>query len=120
MQETTLAKVTDPNLRVYVVWTPMLAPDFEFTVKRATMRVPDARATHYWDRNGQLSKDYGSVMQLAPGVKAWDVYLVYGRYAEWKEAPPTPLYFMDKIGLGHDLDGEKLASEVETLLEGTR
>jgi len=120
VQETTLAKVNDPNLRVYVVWTPMLAPDFEFTVKRATTRVPDARATHYWDRNGQLSKDYAGVMQLSSGMKAWDVYLVYGRDAEWKDAPPSPLYFMDKIGLGHDLDGDKLAVEVKKLLEETR
>ena len=120
MQETTLAKVNDPNLRVYVVWTPMLAPDFEFTVKRATTRVPDVRASHYWDREGQLSKALAPVLQMSSGAKAWDVYLVYGRDAEWKETPPTPFSFMDKIGLGHDLDGDKLASEVKTLLEGTR
>ena len=113
-------KVTDPNLRVYVVWTPMLAPDFEFTVKRATTWVPDARASHYWDRDSQLSRDYARVLQLGPGMKAWDVYLVYGRDAEWKEAAPAPYYFMDKIGLGHDLDGGTLALELKKLLEGTR
>jgi hypothetical protein len=112
--------VNDPNLRVYVVWTPMLAPDFEFTVKRATTWVPDARAGHYWDRDGQLSKDYARVLQLGPDRKAWDVYLVYGRDAEWKDAPPAPYSFMDKIGLGHDLDADKLAVELKTLLEGTR
>ncbi len=120
MQETTLAKVNDPNLRVYVVWTPMLAPDFEFTVKRATTRVPDVRASHYWDRDGQLSKDYARVLQLAQGAKAWDLYLVYSRDAEWKETPPTPYSFMDKIGLGHDLDGDKLAVELKTLIAGAK
>ena len=53
-------------------------------------------------------------------MKAWDVYLVYARDAEWKDAPPTPYSFMDKIGLGHDLDADKLAVELKTLLEGTR
>ncbi len=120
MQATTLVKVNDPNLRVYVVWTPMLAPDFELTVKRATTWVPDARASHYWDRDSQLSKDYARLLQLGPGMKAWDVYMVYGRVAEWKDAPPAPYSFMDKIGLGHDLDGDKLAVELKTLLEGTR
>lgn len=120
MQQTTLAKVNDPNLSVYVAWTPMLAPDFELTVKRATTWVPDARASHYWDRDSQLSKDYARVLQLGPGVKAWDVYLVYGRDAEWKDAPPAPYSFMDKIGLGHDLDADKLSVELKTLLEGTR
>jgi hypothetical protein len=120
VQQTTLVRVTDPTLRVYVVWTPMLTPDFEFTVKRATTWVADARASHYWDRDSQLSRDYGRVLQLGPGMKAWDVYLVYAREAEWKDAPPAPYYFMDKIGLGHDLDGDKLAVELKTLLEGTR
>ena len=59
-------------------------------------------------------------MQLAPGMKAWDVYLVYGRDAEWKDTPPVPYYFMDKIGLGHDLDGDQLAVAVKTLLAGTK
>ena len=98
----------------------MLAPDFEFTVRRATARVPDARAGHFWDRKGQLAKEYARVLQLGPGVKAWDVYLVYGRDAEWKEAPPAPYYWMDQIGLGHELDSEKLAGELKNLLEGTK
>ena len=120
MQATTLAKVNDPNLRVYVVWTPILPSDFEFTVKRATTRVPDARASHVWDRSGEMSQDYGRVLQLSPGRKAWDLYLVYERDAEWRDVPPMPYAWMDQIGLGHDLDTDNLAVELKTLLEGTR
>ena len=119
MQETALAKVTDANLRVYVVWTPILAPDYEITVKRATTWVPDARASHYWDRGGQLSSDYARLLQVGPGRKAWDIYLVYGADAEWKDGPPTPYSSMDQIGLGRALDAEALAIELKTLLERT-
>ena len=120
MQETTLAKVNDPNLRVYVVWTPILPPDFEFTVKRATTRVPDARASHFWDGGAKMSTDYARVLHLSSGRKAWDVYFVYGREAEWRDVPPPPYSWMDQIGLGHDLDTDDLAVQLKTLLEGTR
>jgi hypothetical protein len=120
VQETTLAKVNDPNLKVYVVWTPILAPDYEVTVKRATTWVPDARASHYWDRGGQLSADYSRLLQLGPGKKAWDIYFVYGRDAEWKDGPPTPDSSMDQIGLGRGLDAEILAVDLRNLLDRTR
>lgn len=122
MQKTTLAKVNDATLRVYVVWVPMLAPDFEFTVKRATTWVPDQRASHYWDRDGVLARGYARVLQMEPGAKAWDVYLVYGREVEWRDTPPAPYSFMDKIGIerGRPLDGEQLAIELKALSEGTK
>jgi len=120
VQETTLAKLNASNLKVYVVWTPILAPDYEFTVKRATTWVPDARASHYWDRSGQLSADYSRLLRLPAGRKAWDIYFVYGSDAEWKDGPPAPYFSMDQIGLGRELDAEALAVELNTLLAGSR
>lgn len=108
--------MNDPNLKVYVIWTPILAPDYEVTVKRATTWVPDARATYYWDRDGQLSADYSRLLQLGPGRKAWDIYFVYGADAEWKVGPPTPYSSMDQIGLGRMLDADALAVELKALL----
>jgi hypothetical protein len=120
VQEKALAKVNDPNLKVYVVWTPILASDYEVTVKRATTWVLDERASHYWDRGGQLSADYSRLLQMGPGGKAWDIYFVYGREAEWKDGPPTAFSSMDQIGLGRELDAEALAVELKTLLESAR
>ena len=100
----------------------MLSPDFEFTVKHATTYVPDPRATHYWDREGVLSKDYARTLKQPEGIKAWDVYLVYGRDAQWHDTPPAPYSFMDKIGLeqGRPLDGKQLGEELKTLIERTK
>lgn len=100
----------------------MLAPDFKFTVSRATTYLPDARAIHFWDRDGQLSKDYARVLQLGPALRAWDVYLVYGREAEWTNAPPAPSYLMDQLGLeqGRALNGGELAVQINGLLQGTK
>ncbi len=112
--------MNDPNLKVYVIWTPILAPDYEVTVKRATTWVPDARATHYWDSDGLLSADYSRLLQLGPGRKAWDIYFVYGANAEWKGGPSTPYSSMDQIGLGRALDADALAAELKALLEQTK
>lgn len=112
--------MNDPNLKVYVVWTPILAPDYEVTVKRATTWVPDVRASHYWDRGGQLSADYSRLLQLSAGRKAWDIYFLYGRDAEWKNVAPAPYSSMDQIGLGRALDPETLAVELKTLLEQSK
>ena len=96
----------------------MLASDFGFSVKRATTYVPDARALHFWDRAGQLSNDYARVLQMDPGTRAWDVYLVYGPEKEWGDQPPQADYVMDQLGLdrGHPLDGDELAAQIRNSL----
>ena len=100
----------------------MLTADLQFTVRRATTYVPDARALHYWDRDGQLAKDYAPGLQMDPGTRAWDVYLVYGREAEWNNTPPLPAYVMDQLGLeqGRPLNGEELAAQIKTMFAASR
>lgn len=100
----------------------MLTPDLQFTIKRATTYVPDARSLHFWDGDGQLAKDYAPVLHLGTGMRAWDVYLVYGRGAQWTNAPPAPDYLMDQLGLeqGHELNGDELAVQIKGLLQGTK
>ena len=106
-------------MRVYVVWVPSLPPDNESRVPAATAKIPDERASHYWDAAGKLKADYQRVMKMEE--PAWDVYYVYGRDAEWKdELPPAPVYYMHQLhSLPPDrmLKGEKLAEEMNKLLQ---
>ncbi|MEW6731885.1 MAG: hypothetical protein AB1489_11220 [Acidobacteriota bacterium] len=113
-----LATVKNENLRVYVVWLPIIRTDKEARVPAATTRIPDLRATHYWDGQSTLSRSFSEVLGLK-GLPAWDVYLLYGPTIHWQDQPPIPEYWMHQLNQisHHDfLDGDKLAKEVEKLL----
>ena len=108
-------------MRVYVVWVPSLPTDKEDRVPAATEKIPDARASHYWDAGGGLKAAYQRVMKW-PGP-AWDVYFIYDRDAEWAKDPPAPDYWMHQLmGLPPErmLDGDKLAAEISRLLRQSR
>lgn len=105
-------------MRVYVVWVPSLPPDNESKVPAATAKIPDERASHYWDEKGALKVGYYKALKMKE--LAWDVYYVYGRDAEWKgELPPVPDYYMHQLRTlppERMLDGDKLAEEMNKLL----
>jgi hypothetical protein len=92
-----LAKLSNPDVRAYVVWVPM-SRGMERDVPNATREVPDPRARHYWDGGEQLTASYRDVLG---GFKepVWDTYLVYGKDARWTSAvPPAPAYWMHQLG----------------------
>ncbi len=91
-----MKKLDDPSLKTYVVWVPM-SRGMERDVPNATVEVPDARATHYWDGDGQLMKGYREVLGM--NEPAWDIYLLYGPEARWDgDRPPRPSYWMHQLG----------------------
>lgn len=106
-------------MRVYVVWVPSLPADNESKVPAATTKIPDERATHYWDAEGKLKTAYQRALKMKE--PAWDVYYVYGQDAEWKsELPPVPVYYMHQLRslpAERMLDGAKLAEEISKLLQ---
>ena len=106
-------------MRVYVVWVPSLPADDESKVPAATAKIPDERASHYWDEKGALKVKYHQALKMSE--LAWDVYYVYRRGVEWTgELPPVPDYYMHQL---HSLppermlDGDKLAEEMNKLLQ---
>jgi hypothetical protein len=92
-----LGKLDSPDVRAYVVWVPM-SRGMERDVPNATREVPDLRARHYWDGEGQLIASYREVLRgfIEP---VWDTYVVYGKDARWESArPPVPAYWMHQLG----------------------
>ena len=87
MQSQILQRYPDANLRVYVVWLPVMPLDARFDV--ADLLV-DRRTTHYWDNDQRVSQAladaYGS-----PGQLVWDAFFVFGPDARWNDGPPRPL-----------------------------
>ena len=104
-------------MKVYSAWVPILASDGAFAVGRATKFLPDDRVIHYWDGEGELVKGFAPVLGLGDNP-AWDVYLLYDKYAEWNETPPKPIYWQEQLGISDEtqLDGPKLTAEMQKLL----
>jgi hypothetical protein len=110
--------MSDPSLRVYIVWLPILGLDAKKAAADATGLIPDSRAAHFWDRDQALGKIFAKVLRLPPDDFAWDIYMVFPGGVRWDVKAPTPAYWMHQIFSPSDnyLDGRKFRLEVEKLL----
>lgn len=87
MQSQILRQYPDADLRIFVVWLPVMPLDARFNVADVMV---DRRARHFWD-NGQrvsheLAAAYGS-----PGQLVWDAFFLFGPGEHWNHGPPRPL-----------------------------
>lgn len=81
----------DPNLRVFVVWEPVLATDWHAPGAAAVARIPDPRASQFWDRQHLLSQEIRRAAasgQKQDGV-VWDFIALFPPEARWTAAYPT-------------------------------
>lgn len=92
-----------------MVWQPISGGTRE-AVPEAAKRVNAPRARHFWDGPGTTLSAFKRL--LGTPREAWDLYLVYGRGAEWGDGanPPKPDYLMHQLrGAGSDAwDGAEL------------
>jgi hypothetical protein len=114
-----LDRVDAPNLRVYMVWGPMLGGEKAEDAREATALIPDPRATHYWTGSHTLAE----LLRGAAGLKeelAWDTFLLFPPEGRWGDLPPPPAYVMhvNKRSLPPErrLNGDKLFEQVKKLL----
>jgi hypothetical protein len=109
-----LASSPRTDLRVHLVWVPILESDTVDEAQAAVPTVSDPRVHQYWDRGRQLATALGSVLGIPPrrgdaaaspssssGTSglAWDVYLLYPREARWPvaDSPPVPGHWMHQL-----------------------
>ncbi len=77
------------DVRVFVIWEPVLPSDLFAPSTSSLNRISDARASQYWDKPRVVSrsmgeKDHDSIV--------WDIVAVYERGKFWEQAPPEPAY----------------------------
>jgi len=97
--QTVLDRKRDSPLDVLVVWIPAIAGDDYGAAVRSLAKIYDDRSRHYWDGSQSLGEAFAPVLEIRSKM-AWDVYLLYGPDAEWKDAPPAPAEWL------HQLPGE--------------
>ena len=85
--ESLLETQTDPHLRVFVIWEPVLATDLGAPSTITLRRIHDLRVKQYWDSKRVLSHAMGE--HDRPSV-VWDYIAVYKPGQIWTEAPPQP------------------------------
>jgi hypothetical protein len=73
------------NIRVFVVWEPVLATDWQAPSSAALSRISDKRVRQYWDSGRLLSKAMGETGRKSV---VWDQVIVYERGVIWSEAAP--------------------------------
>jgi hypothetical protein len=84
-----LREINSKDVRVFVIWEPVLATDFVAPSTAALARIPDARAAQYWDRKRALSHLLGEHNR---STLVWDYIAVYAPGTPWQDAPPKPIY----------------------------
>jgi hypothetical protein len=84
-----LREINSQDVRVFVIWEPVLPTDFVAPSTTALGRIPDARAAQYWDGTRALSHLLGEHNR---STIVWDYIAVYAPGTLWQEVPPKPIY----------------------------
>lgn len=112
--------VTSDDLRMYVIWLPMLRTDNDVAAVEAARELTDPRVQHFWDEGRWSGDTWDGVLSL--GTIAWDIYFVYGRDVAWSDHPTYPDMWMHQLASVGDrapfLDFEQLRSSVNQMLAG--
>jgi hypothetical protein len=84
-----LREFNSKDVRVFVIWEPVLVTDFTAPSTAALARIPDLRVSQYWDRKRALSHLLG---ERDRSNVVWDYFAVYAPGPLWQDAPPKPVY----------------------------
>jgi hypothetical protein len=87
VQRDVLAKYPAADLRVYVVWLPMLWSDRREAWDSGV--ISDPRAINFWDGERVVGEWFAKNVDGYEGV-SWDIYYLYGPQATW-DSIPSPL-----------------------------
>jgi len=111
-----LAKDGSADVAVYVVWSSQVGGR-ERHVDKATQRVPDPRARHYWDGDQMVGKAFQPI--LGTPEPAWDVWMLFAPGARWEgETPPLPTWWEHQLyGMPDErlLDSDRFAAKAREI-----
>ena len=119
VHENVFEKYPDAVVSASIVWIPILKEDTFDAAIPSVKFLSDRRIQHFYDHKKLTGKTIAESVGWTKRV-AWDIYLFYKPYAEWKETPPKPFYWMhqltddwatrDKYRTSDDLKNELLIS----------
>ena len=118
IQDDVLSEIDDENLRVYVVWEPILPGDSYARAEKSARLVTDPRVKHFWAPDRKLAIRFMKPLGLKE-MPGWDVYLAYPRKITWDADIPGPVFFshqLPELPEETRLDGKRFAKQLKSLL----
>jgi hypothetical protein len=94
------------NIRVLVIWEPILPTDWNRPTSAVLDRLSDRRAIQWWDKQHLIATMLqASLNQQSPDCckhhgTLWDVIAVYPPGAKWTETLPVPKFFAGPVVRG--------------------
>lgn len=123
VHDNAITNLESEHLTVFVIWLSKYPGDNRDKAVDGTRIVPDERATHYWDSNGYVPKQFGVALGLPEGKQfAWDTYMIFGADAVWKDKLPVPhdwMHQLSSLGKEHErwLDGDRFRKALLSVIE---
>ncbi len=119
IHEEVLSEIDDDQLRVYVVWEPILPRDSFKEARDSARQVTDPRASQYWLPDRKLAMAFMKPLGLKR-MPAWDVYLAYPQDILWEAEVPDPVFFSHQLPELPDktrLEGKAFVRQLRSLLQ---
>jgi hypothetical protein len=79
-----------------IIWIPILDDDTFDAAMPSVKFLNDVRIRHYYDNDRVVGKTIADSVGWA-GKVAWDIYLFYEPFIEWREKPPNPQFWMHQL-----------------------
>ena len=116
-----LQKISDPRLRVYILWEKVSPQDSPAAAQDAAALIPnDPRLTQLWSEE----RFGGRTFQKEVGLEtspAWDIFLLFPAGRRWEGAPPHADLFEHglegTLPKEKELDAKRLAAAIEARLK---
>ena len=107
----------DADLKVLVLWSPILRNDNKFAATQASAYLAEGRVQHFWDLWGFGHKQYTQLLGYPKGQTAWDVFLLYEQDLSWDGSLPSPTTWLNhRDGHGTKYSKSLLAKELKKLV----
>jgi hypothetical protein len=90
-----LTSADSKEVRLYVVWLPIIRSDDRESAVERTKEFPDPRVSYYWDDAGITGMAWKNLLNLQ--TVAWDVYFLYPRNVTWNKTPGEPVFWMHQL-----------------------
>jgi hypothetical protein len=96
VHENVFEKYPDADISAAIIWIPMLEDDSLEAALPSVKFLSDKRIQHFYDPHKKVGKLIADSVGWAGNV-AWDIYLFYRLFVEWKKTPPKPIYWMHQL-----------------------
>ncbi|HEY2168912.1 MAG TPA: hypothetical protein VGJ30_04760, partial [Candidatus Angelobacter sp.] len=102
-----LKRNSNPHIRVFAVWEPILPTDYSSPGTMVLARLSDPRVAQYWDKNHLFAEQLGLKLESDTGHPRpncctrkgiqWDEVAVYDQNAQWEGQLPRAVFLSGPV-----------------------